>query len=334
MPLDNTYLQVSDGTGDASIMHVTANRSIGSTIIAVDTLVGVPQKFIATYGKVNAQGFIDPTTARTFYGKINGANLEIEGWAPGSVDNGNDEQDVVVIKPNTVWANKVVDSLNTVIASSENGWVAVPNSVTATYVSATQFTLQGDWTGVLSKGDKIKITNGTTKFFYVINFSYSAPNTTVTVYAGTSYSLASGSISAVSYSKMESPVGFPSSFTLADFPRTYTGGSLGASVAIGAGFRMQGREVTFWNGYQLNVVAGATNTISMELPATLADLLETSPLGSISLAATFHVMNPLNNPASYTGYLGEYEGSTNRIHGPVVMSTVTSQVRLVGRFTI
>lgn len=110
-PLSKDYLYVGDG-GDAPLMHVTAARSIGSTVLEVDTIVNVPNKFIATSGTPLSSGFIDPSTATTFWGSINGLNLEIEGFTDGSVDVGNTEGQIVVIKPNTAWANMVAQEIN------------------------------------------------------------------------------------------------------------------------------------------------------------------------------------------------------------------------------
>lgn len=109
MALDKTYLNASDGTGDAALMHVTVARSISSTIIEVDSIVGVPAKFIATSGTPNSTGFIDPATKTDFYGHINGSDLEIDGFLPGNSDTGNAEGQIVVIKPNTGWADLVAD---------------------------------------------------------------------------------------------------------------------------------------------------------------------------------------------------------------------------------
>lgn len=107
MALDPTYLQVSDGTGDAALMHVTAGRSIGGTVITVDTVVGVPAKFIAVSGTLLPTGFMDPATLTNFYGHVSGSTLIIEGFCDGSADAGNTIGQVVAIKPNTVWANMV-----------------------------------------------------------------------------------------------------------------------------------------------------------------------------------------------------------------------------------
>lgn len=107
MSFDSTYLLASDGTGNASLMHITSNRSAGSTTIAVDTLVGVPAKFIGTSGTVLPTGLIDPATVTNFYGQVSGSALQIDGFLPGNTDIGNTTGQIVVIKPNTDWANKV-----------------------------------------------------------------------------------------------------------------------------------------------------------------------------------------------------------------------------------
>lgn len=111
MELDQTYLQVSDGSGDASLMHIEADRSIGATIIDVDTVVGIPENFIGTAGTLDANNLLDPDTITNFYGHINGADLEIDGFLPGSADEGNTAGQVVIIKPNSFWANLVGESV-------------------------------------------------------------------------------------------------------------------------------------------------------------------------------------------------------------------------------
>lgn len=107
--MDYEHLLVSDGNGDAALMHVESARSIGDTTLDVDTVVNVPATFIGTYGVIGADGFITTASKRDFWGHLSGANLEIDGFFDGSTDDGNEEGDVVVIKPNTWWANKVAE---------------------------------------------------------------------------------------------------------------------------------------------------------------------------------------------------------------------------------
>lgn len=107
MPVGYEYLRVSDGNGDAALMHVVEDRAPEATTIKVDSTTNVPQLFIATYGTLSPSGLIDPATKRDFYGHLDGGNLEIDGFLPGNTDDGNAEGDVVVIKPNTGWSDLV-----------------------------------------------------------------------------------------------------------------------------------------------------------------------------------------------------------------------------------
>lgn len=98
-----------------------------------------------------------------------------------------------------------------------DGWIAAGE--TWTYASATTFTISGDKTGKYQKGDKIKLTQTTVKYFYVIGISYSSPNTTITITGGTDYTLADAAITSPYYSKIENPQGFP---TLFNWTPTYS----------------------------------------------------------------------------------------------------------------
>lgn len=104
---DYEYLKASDGSGDAALMHVTAVRASGNPTIVVDTVVGVPAKFIGSSGTLLPSNFVDQTTIMNFDGHLDGSTLIIDNVLPGSTDNGNTEGQVVIIKPNTEWANRV-----------------------------------------------------------------------------------------------------------------------------------------------------------------------------------------------------------------------------------
>lgn len=116
--MDYEYLKASDGTGDAALMHVEAERSIGATTIEVDIVTGVPDKFIGSFGTLLPTGFVDAATIGNFYGHLDGSNLEIDGFLPGTVDDGNSEGQVVIIKPNTFWSNKVAEFI---LNATDNG---------------------------------------------------------------------------------------------------------------------------------------------------------------------------------------------------------------------
>lgn len=98
------------------------------------------------------------------------------------------------------------------------GWVSAGE--TWTYASASTFTISGDLTGKYQKGDKLKLTNTTVKYFSIIGVSHGGGTTTVTVTGGTDYTLANAAISANYFSKAVNPLGFPTYF---NYTPTYQG---------------------------------------------------------------------------------------------------------------
>lgn len=107
-----------------------------------------------------------------------------------------------------------------------DGWT--PFLETCTYASATTFTIAGDYTGTLRKGDKFQLTQTTPKYFFIDDVSYSAPNTTVTIVENELYTLANAAITSPYFSKVDSPQGFP------DWLNTKCKVVLTADQAIGA----------------------------------------------------------------------------------------------------
>lgn len=111
--MDNTdYLYASDGSGEAPRMTITGARSIGATTIPVDSVTNVPDRFIATSGTLDPDtGLLDPSTLLVFKGHVSGSDLEIDEFAPGYVDAANTVGQIVVIKPTTLWADLMADSV-------------------------------------------------------------------------------------------------------------------------------------------------------------------------------------------------------------------------------
>lgn len=94
---------------------------------------------------------------------------------------------------------------------SQTGWI--PDTNTWTYASADDptftLTVAVDLTSKIGVGDRIKLTQTTAKYFIVTVISYSAPNTTITIYGGTDYDLANAAITSPFYSHAKAPFGFP-----------------------------------------------------------------------------------------------------------------------------
>ena len=114
-----------------------------------------------------------------------------------------------------------ISALRTLETPSKDGWIGFGAS--CTYASTTTFTVSGDQTAIFAKGTKIKLTQTTTKYFYVVSSSYSSPNTTVTITGGSDYTLANAAITNPAYS-YASPPDFPGWFNWTP-TITYAGGT-------------------------------------------------------------------------------------------------------------
>lgn len=87
-----------------------------------------------------------------------------------------------------------------------DGWNAVAD--TWTYASATTITVPTGAASLYSVGDKIKLTQTTTKYFYIVTVA----DTLLTVTGGSDYTLANAAITSPYVSHISNPVGFPQYF--------------------------------------------------------------------------------------------------------------------------
>lgn len=146
------------------------------------------------------------------------------------------------------------------------GWVPDPN--TWTYVTANSMTCPGDQTGtgICTIGAKIKLANSGAKYFSVMAASYSAGSglTTLAITGGSDYALANSSITAVNYSLVANPQGFPQWF---NWSPSFTGFSV--NPAGTHNFSVSGRTVTV-NIYETSGTSNAT-TLTISLPIAPAD---------------------------------------------------------------
>lgn len=112
---------------------------------------------------------------------INGTDLLLGGWTPATYINSN--------------ASEVLP-------------------LTATYASATSFTVPGDITGQINLGMPVRFVQPTAgiKFGNVAAKSYSAPSTTITLFANNSYDVVNEAITSLSFSYYDRPYDFPTRF--------------------------------------------------------------------------------------------------------------------------
>ena len=136
-------------------------------------------------------------------------------------------------------AQEQLTALEASVALDVTGWTAAGN--TLVYVSANSFKVVGsDVTAKYRKGTKIKLTDAATvKYFYVTLSAYAASDTTVTIYAGSDYTLAGGVISLPYYSYQTCPQGHPIWF---NYTVTHTGFS--ANPTYKARFMLEGNKCT------------------------------------------------------------------------------------------
>lgn len=103
------------------------------------------------------------------------------------------------------------------------GWISV--SATWTRTGNHTFTVSGDVTATYRKGARVRYKDGGSFEYGVIeSSSYSAPDTTVTLFTNTDYAMAAATITDTALSYIENPIGYPHWF---NYTPTYGGtGSL------------------------------------------------------------------------------------------------------------
>ena len=116
-----------------------------------------------------------------------------------------------------------------------DGWIDAQE--TWTYASATTITVPSGAASKYQKGDKIKLTQTTVKYFYVVGVA----DTVLTVTGGSDYTVANAAITSPYYSKIENPQGFPQYFS---FTPSWTNLTPGSGTNRGR-FTLIGRTVHF-----------------------------------------------------------------------------------------
>ena len=143
-----------------------------------------------------------------------------------------------------------------------DGWT--PINSTLYYISANSFYIAGDWTSKINIRDKIKFTQTNPKYFIVTAVSYSSPNTTFTVMAGTTYTVANAGITLPYFSHGLSPVGFPASFAYTP-TITATSGTFTSVSATGI-FSAVGRRVDFKYAITITTNGTAAGAVVATMP--------------------------------------------------------------------
>jgi hypothetical protein len=150
---------------------------------------------------------------------------------------------------NATLMNNIEDGIETNDTSVRNGWIN-PNETWA-YASANTITVPSGAVSRYSKGDKIKLTQTTVKYFYIT----AVADTLLTITGGNDYTLTNATITSNYYSHENSPIGFPSWF---NFTPAFTAGlTVGNATRTG--------KFTINNGVlnlRVSLIFGSTTSIS------------------------------------------------------------------------
>jgi hypothetical protein len=289
---DPTTLTVQKGIGAAS---VTCGALTGwATATAVDFMI---------YQK-DASGNKVAGSQTDWIGIVSGSNINSLTLKAGT-DQVYPIGSVVEAAPTAAWGDDIAQGIAVehkqdgthkdgsieskyLATTLQQGWQEVSDSWT--YASATTITVPAGALNKYSVGDKIKLTQTTVKYFYVEVVG----DTLLTINGGTDYTLANAAITAKSYSKAATPLGFPAYF---NYTPVWT--SSGTPVALGNGtitgaFYMVGRQVMFMSKLTMgSTTTYGTGEYRISTPTTINTIDQIStftPLGrwvSYDASSTF-----------------------------------------------
>jgi hypothetical protein len=177
-----------------------------------------------------------------------------------------------------------INQFATGLDNLETGWTAGVG--TWTYASATSITIPSGGASLYAVGDRIKLTQTTVKYFYVI----SVADTALGITGGTDYTLTNAAITSPYFSHMASPVGFPGRFAYSP-TIGFTAGTAPNTVSSGTYyFSLTGKTCTV-STFTIYTNAGSTVTgATVTLP--IAHVSGThSAYGSITVGATQNLTN-------------------------------------------
>jgi len=193
----------------------------------------------------------------------------------------NDQRDAINAEHDTDGTHTIISSATITTANINSGFISSATITTAnigtlvnydgwisanetwTYASATTITVPSGAAAKYAKGDKIKLTQTTVKYFYVTSIA----DTVLTVTGGTDYTVANAAITANYYSHATSPIGFPSYF---NYTCVFSGTGVDAgNLTQTSYFSINGRTVHAIIGISFGSTTNfGSGTFSFSLPVT------------------------------------------------------------------
>ena len=200
--------------------------------------------------------------------------------------------------------------LNALTTLTSDGWTAATG--TWTYASASTITVPSGAASIYQKGDRIKLTQTTAKYFVIVTVA----DTLLTVTGGTDYTVANAAITSPYYSHQINPVGYPTWF---DWTPSW---SCSGSMSISAGtvsrkqFKVDGASCTIAVNYSAFTLGGsAATSILFTLPVNFADSVSefnsntnacpivdggTSKIGKVNCNSTTQALVQNTNVSNWT----------------------------------
>lgn len=198
-----------------------------------------------------------------------------------------------------------------------DGWVAADE--TLTYASSTTFTCSATLAANLSTGDKLKLSQTTVKYFYVVSVS----GTTVTVTGGTDYTLANAAITLPFYSKDTSPTGFPEYFAYT--PTITSASGSFTSVSASSRFKLIGKTLVSQGSIVITTNGTAASAIFMTIPLTSQSANRMAGCGRGNVVSG--IMQQIHIPADATkAQIGTATGTYGGASGETIIFEITYEV--------
>jgi len=121
--------------------------------------------------------------------------------------------------------------------AAQVGWCGLDEAWT--YASATTITVPTGAASRFQVGDRLQLTQTTVKYFFVVGVA----DAVLTVTGGADYTVADAAISAVAYSRVDRPFGFPGYFNHTFTAQTYSSLTYTPVTVYASLFTMQGKWV-------------------------------------------------------------------------------------------
>lgn len=261
---------------DFDRLRITVYASSGiANTMTLETNLGCSY-IVTTYRNIGEKGDTGVTGATgvtTAHNLLSATHSDTSASTPADGD--------IIVADNGAWDNLAAGSPGQILRidgtimpawATENGWIPFPK--TATYASASTFTVPGDYTAIFTKGLKIRFVQTTAKYGHVASSTYSSGSdkTTVTIVTNTSYTIANATIDSLDYT-LSCPIDFPEWFNYAP---SETGWSSGPDGVFR--YNINGRICTV-NYVMTSGTSDATNA-SIGLPIVAATISSGAWMGA------------------------------------------------------